>query len=392
MKENKHMKTITNILHSAIGVLALACFALSPTGRAQDAGETDTNGNSAMEGSDALSSLTTGINNTALGLNALYSNTSGSENTANGAGALYSNTTGNFNTAIGETALAINTIGHENTANGVGALYSNTTGYDNTANGMNALYSNTTASYNTATGHNSLIANQTGHNNTADGQNALKNNTTGSNNIALGSNAGTNLTTGNNNIDIGNAGMASESDTIRIGTQATHTKTFIAGISGAAIGGMEVRVNQNGRLGIEPSSKRFKDEIKPMDRASEAILALKPVTFRYKKEIDADRTPQFGLVAEDVEKVHPDLVVRDAEGKVYTVRYDAVNAMLHNEFLKEHRKNEEQEATIAQLKKELQTNAAHHQKQIDALSAALQKVSAQLELSKAAPQTVLNNQ
>src|SRR5205823_2379175 len=213
-----------------------------------------------------------------------------------------------------------------------------------------------------------------------------------SNNIALGSNAGTNLTTGNNNIDIGNAGMASESDTIRIGTHATHTKTFIAGISGAAIGGMEVRVNQNGRLGIEPSSKRFKDEIKPMDRASEAILALKPVTFRYKKEIDADRTPQFGLVAEDVEKVHPDLVVRDAEGKVYTVRYDAVNAMLLNEFLKEHRKNEEQEATIAQLKKELQTNAAHHQKQIDALSAALQKVSAQLELSKAAPQTVLNNQ
>ena len=354
MKENKHIKTITNILHSAIGVLALACFALSPTGRAQDAGETDTNGNSAMEGSDALSSLTTGINNTALGLNALYSNTSGSENTANGAG----------------------------------ALYSNTTGYDNTANGMNALYSNTTASYNTATGHNSLIANQTGHNNTADGQNALKNNTTGSNNIALGSNAGTNLTTGNNNIDIGNAGMASESDTIRIGTQATHAKTFIAGISGAAIGGMEVRVNQNGRLGIEPSTKRFKDEIKPMDRASEAILALKPVTFRYKKEIDADRTPQFGLVAEDVEKVHPDLVVRDAEGKVYTVRYDAVNAMLLNEFLKEHRKNEKQEATIAELKAEISTLSTTVKEQ----ASQIQKVRAQIELSKPAPQTVLNNQ
>src|SRR5436190_1587045 len=337
MKENKHMKTITNILHSAIGVLALACFALSPTGRAQDAGETDTNGNSAMEGSDALSSLTTGINNTALGLNALYSNTSGSENTANG---------------------------------------------------MNALYSNTTASYNTATGHNSLIANQTGHNNTADGQNALKNNTTGSNNIALGSNAGTNLTTGNNNIDIGNAGMASESDTIRIGTQATHTKTFIAGISGAAIGGMEVRVNQNGRLGIEPSSKRFKDEIKPMDRASEAILALKPVTFRYKKEIDADRTPQFGLVAEDVEKVHPDLVVRDAEGKVYTVRYDAVNAMLLNEFLKEHRKVQELEANDVELKAEISTLSTTVKEQ----ASQIQKVRAQIELSKPAPQTVLNNQ
>ena len=204
----------------------------------------------------------------------------------------------------------------------------------------------------------------------------------------MGAEAGAELTTGDNNIDIGNVGVADEGNTIRIGTQGTQTKTFIAGISGAAIGGMEVRVNQNGRLGIEPSSKRFKDEIKPMDRASEAILALKPVTFRYKKEIDADRTPQFGLVAEDVEKVHPDLVVRDAEGKVYTVRYDAVNAMLLNEFLKEHRKNEKQEATIAELKAEISTLSTTVKEQ----ASQIQKVRAQIELSKPAPQTVLNNQ
>src|SRR5262249_13727721 len=135
-----------------------------------------------------------------------------------------------------------------------------------------------------------------------------------------------------------------------------------------------------GRLGTKPCSQRFKDEIKPMDKASEAIHALKPVTFRYKKEIDAERTPQFGLVAEEVEKVNPDLVVRDAEGKVYTVRYEAVNAMLLNEFLKEHR-------TVQELK----TTVAQQQKEIEALTAGLQKVSAQLEVSKSAPQTVLNN-
>ncbi len=154
----------------------------------------------------------------------------------------------------------------------------------------------------------------------------------------MGAKAGVNLTTGDNNIDIGNPGVRDESNTIRIGTQGTQTKTFIAGISDAAIGGMEVRVNQNGRLGIEPSSKRFKEGIKPMDKASGVLLALRPVTFHYKPEIDPEGIPQFGLVAEEVEKVNPDLVVRDKEGKPYTVRYDQVNAMLLNEFLKEHRK------------------------------------------------------
>src|SRR5207248_6215481 len=161
-------------------------------------------------------------------------------------------------------------------------------------------------------------------------------------------------TTGDNNIDIGNVGVADEGNTIRIGTQGTQTKTFIAGVSDAAIGGMEVRVNQNGRLGTEPSSERFKEAIKPMDNASKAILALKPVTFRYKKEIDAAGVSQFGLVAEEVEKMNPDLVVRDKEGKPYTVRYDAVNAMLLNEFLKAHQRMEEQGATIAKQQKQIE--------------------------------------
>src|SRR5205823_10068291 len=169
--------------------------------------------------------------------------------------------------------------------------------------------------------------------------------------IGLGANAGDNLTTGDNNIDIGNGGVAAEANTIRIGTQGTQTKTFIAGIIGAPIAGATVHISGTGQLGIgPPSSVRFKTDIKPMDKASEVILALKPVTFRYKKELDPDGTPQFGLVAEQVEKINPDLVARDEEGKVYTVRYEAVNAMLLNEFLKEHRNVTEQQSTIAELK------------------------------------------
>jgi hypothetical protein len=204
---------------------------------------------------------------------------------------------------------------------------------------------------------------------------------------------------GNNNIDIGNAGVAGDAGTIRIGAQGTHTRSFVAGISGSPITGTSVVVNNNGRLGTVASSERFKDDIRPMDMASEAILALKPVTFRYKKELDPDCTSQFGLVAEDVEKVNPDLVVRDADGKPYTVRYDAVNAMLLNEFLKEHRTVQElksivakQDATILQQTKDFQAIASQQQKQIEALTTGLQKVSAQLEVSKPAPQTVLNNQ
>jgi len=382
-------------------LFALAWFALSPAVRAvsppPDGGYA--NGNTA-EGTDALFSLTTGTNNTAAGFLALFHNTTGFDNTANGFDALALNTTGFQNVANGFEALFHNTTGFQNAANGFEALFENTNGFHNTANGFEALLRNTTGNHNTANGDRALEGNTTGNDNTTDGAHSLGANTTGSRNIALGFGAGANLTTGNDNIDIGNAGVVGEANTIRIGTEGTQSATFIAGISGATVaGGVGVIVDTNGHLGTVSSSQRFKTEIKPMDRASEAILALKPVTFRYRQELDPKGIPQFGLVAEEVEKVNPDLVARDAEGKVFTVRYEAVNAMLLNEFLKEHRKVEQQDATITQLKstvaqqqKDFQATAARQQKQIEALTDGLQKVSAQVEMSRPAPQMVLNDQ
>ena len=231
------------------------------------------------------------------------------------------------------------------------------------------------------------MRNTTGGSNTAIGAGALSFNTAGNNNIVLGVSAGSNLTTGSNNIDIGAAGVAGESAKIRIGKQGTQNGTFIAGIAGVPVTGSTVVVNTNGKLGVAASSARFKQAIKPMDKASEAILALKPVTFHYKEEIDPNGVPQFGLVAEQVEKINPDLVVRDAEGKAYTVRYDAVNAMLLNEFLKEHRNVTEQQSTIAELK----TAVAQQQKKIEALTSTVRKVSERVELSAPAPQIAAND-
>jgi Chaperone of endosialidase len=269
----------------------------------------------------------------------------------------------------------------------------NTTGGVNTANGYQALFSNKSGTANTASGNVALCSNTTGGFNTANGANALFNNTTGSSNIAVGLGAGGALTTGSNNIDIGNAGVAAEANTIRIGKQGTQTATFIAGITGkTASGGVAVYVNANGKLGTTVSSAHFKEAIKPMDKASEAIHALKPVTFRYKQELDPESIPQFGLVAEEVEKVNPALVARDAQGEVYTVRYEAVNAMLLNEFLKEHRKVAQLETTVAQQQKRFESKIADQQKEIEALTTSLQKVSDQLELSKPAPRMVLNDQ
>ena len=240
------------------------------------------------------------------------------------------------------------------------------------------------------------LGNNIAVNNTAIGYRALENNTTGASNIAIGYSAGMSLTIGHSNIDIGNPGVAGEFNTMRIG--GGQARTFIAGIHGVGVpGGAPVCVLAGGQLGAVASTQRLKEAIKPMDKASEAILALKPVTFRYKKEIDPGHSPQFGLVAEEVEKVNPDLVARDEEGKPYTVRYDQINAMLLNEFLKEHKKVEEQQASIAELKsmvaqqkKDFQATASHQQEQIEALSAGLQKVSAQLEASKPAPRVVNN--
>jgi uncharacterized coiled-coil protein SlyX len=211
----------------------------------------------------------------------------------------------------------------------------------------------------------------------------------------LGATAGSNLTTGSYNIDIGNEGQHGEANTIRIGKRGTQTATFIAGISGAIVPtGVAVIVDGTGHLGTTTSSARYKEEIKPMNKTSEAILSLQPVTFRYKKELDANGIPQFGLVAEDVEKVNSDLVVRDRQGRPYTVRYEAVNAMLLNEFLKEHRKGEQQHCKIEKL----EATVGQQQTQIERLTAALehqaaqiQKVSAQLEASNPPSQLVVSN-
>jgi hypothetical protein len=319
--------------------------------------------------------------NTAFGNFALPSD-GGFNNTAIGFNALLSNTTGIFNTATGSDALSFNT-GSYNTANGSLALENNTTGNSNTANGNNAL-----------------LNNATGNNNTAVGTDALRLNTVGSSNIALGVNAGENILTGSNNIDIGNVGNIGESGAIRIGKVGRQTKTFIAGINGETVPtGVPVIVDAAGHLGTTTSSARFKDAIRPMDKASEAILSLKPVTFRYKKDLDPEGVPQFGLVAEQVEKVNPELVAYDAQGKPYTVRYEAVNAMLLNEFLKEHRTVQEQGATITRQRKDFETAIVKQQKQIEALTATvkeqasqIQKVSAQLVVNKLTPQTLANNQ
>ncbi len=243
-------------------------------------------------------------------------------------------------------------------------------------------------------GNGVLNVNASGANNTACGYHALQNND-GSNNIAVGFNAGINLTFGINNIDIGSLGVAGESKKIRIGKVGTQNGTYIAGISGTTVAtGVAVIVDSSGHLGTTTSSARYKEAIKPMDKASEAILALKPVTFRYKHELDPQGIPQFGLVAEQVAKVNHDLVARDKDGEPYTVRYDAVNAMLLNEFLKEHRKVQELESTVAKQEASAakqQAAIAAQQKQVEALTAGLQKVSAQLELSKSEPQTLVSN-
>lgn len=335
-------------------------------------------GGNTAEGQNALLSLTIGTYNTAVGVLSLRSNTEGSFNTAIGAGALLanvgnpSNGAGIENTATGAGALLSNATGGFNTANGAFALFSNADGFDDTATGVSALSSNTTGSSNVAYGDSTLQSNTVGSNNTAMGYQALVN-TTGNHNIGLGVVAGSNLTTGDSNIDIDNPGTAGESNTIRIGN-ASHTQTFIAGISGAVLGsGTQVFIDTaTGQLGIALSSRRFKKDIEPMDKASETILALKPATFCYKN--DAKKVPQFGLIAEEVAEVNPNLVVRDKNGDIYTVRYDAVNAMLLNEFLKEHRKVQELEKGIAALAAQLNEQGTE-----------IHQVSAQVEMNKPTP-------
>ncbi len=431
----------TGGFNTGLGYLALRSNMLGSFNTATGAGAllANTADNNTATGAGALLSNTMGSLNTANGAFALFSNTDGNDNTASGFEALFHNTTGVNNTATGDQALSNNTIGDENTANGVAALGFNTTGSNNTAIGGVALNSNTTGFGNTAVGWQALVTNSTGDRNTAVGYVALgfngdgSNNTAvgqsalatatgngntavgdsaavgpsntgnfntaiglealfsisgGSGNTAIGDHAGFNQTSGSGNVYIGQGiqGVAGESDTCRIRSIFGQT----------AANGSAVFITSGNKLGTDTSSKRFKEAIKSMDRDSEALLALKPVTFRYKKEIDPDGKSQLGLVAEDVEKVNPDLVVRDKEGKPYSVRYDQVNAMLLNEFLKEHRKVEElestvtkQQTTIAQQRQEFQATTVRQENEIRALTAGLneqaaqnRKVSAQIELSK----------
>jgi hypothetical protein len=374
--------------------LVLACFAISPMAKAVvPAPDGGYPGGNTAEGQNALFSLTTGVHNTAVGFLSLKSDITGGYNTAVGSGtllantadgntavgtfALLSNTAGSTNTAVGVTALLSNTEGSQNTANGAYALYSNTTAGGNTANGSRALFTNTTGRTNTATGANALDRNTSGSSNTAMGVSALQNNTTGSSNTAIGFNAGGNATTGSDNVYIGSfiSGAAGESN-----------HTYIKNINTTSVsgGGTDtVTVNlTTGLLGHATSSRRYKEDIKPMDKASEALYRLNPVTYRYKKEIDATQRPAFGLIAEEVAEVNPDLVAQNVKQQPESVHYEMVNAMLLNEFLKEHRK-------VEKLTKDFQATVAQQQKEIQALTAQLkeqaaqiQKVGAQIQMSK----------
>lgn len=335
-------------------------------------------------GDNAGNLTLTGVGNSGIGDFALLNNTSGSYNTANGGYALFSSTSGWGNTANGYEALTANTSGSYNTVNGLDALFFNTSGGNNTANGVDALYSNTTGSNNVANGFAAMLHNADGRYNTASGVDALYNNTsglgnaafgwkalysdtlnnyntaigsfalynaTGEQNIGIGVDAGENVTTGTENIDIDNPGSPSDSFTTRIGN--SQTKAFMAGIYGATTsGGTAVYVNSFGQLGTLTLSARFKKDIRSMNDESDVLLSLRPVAFRYKQEIDPQGMPQFGLIAEEVDKVDPELVVRDAKHQIYSVRYEAVNAMLLNEFLKQHGKVAEQTSEIKTLQKQ----------------------------------------
>ncbi len=368
-QDSNVMKTT---IQSIITILAFICFSFLPRVQAvtppPDGAYAGAN---TAEGANALFSLTTGLYNTAIGFFSLEGVTTGNFNTAVGAGALFANT-GDENTATGSGALLNNTFGDHNTANGESVLFKNSTGSANTAVGSEALLNNTTGSFNTAHGIGALFSNSSGSRNTAMGLNALSSNTTGHDNIAVGFGAGLNVITAQATICIGNSGT-DVSNTCFIGQ--------IFGVTPALNDAVPVVIDSAGQLGTLGSARRLKKEIKPMDKASEAILALKPVTFQYKS--NKTNRPEFGLIAEEVAAVNSDLVIRDKNGEVYTVRYDAINAMLLNEFLKEHRK-------VQELTKDFQATVTQLTARLDEQAAQIQKVSAQLEANKPAPQIVNN--
>jgi hypothetical protein len=389
--QNALFSLTTGTFNTAVGFLSLDACGTGTFNTAIGAGTllANTADQNTAAGAGALLSNTTGFNNTANGAFALFHNINGSSNTAIGDSALLANIHGTGNTAIGAMALLSNDMtgngpGDLNTAVGIAAVSANTDGNSNTAVGAAALASNIFGLFNVAFGADALQRNTDGGANVAIGVSALSSNVHGSFNTIVGHAAGATVE-GHDNIYIGATAantVTSESGTIRIGNPQFLSACFIAGIVGQpTASGVPVLIDGNGKLGTSMSSAQFKDNIKPMNNASESIFSLKPVTFRYKKELDSEGISQFGLVAEDVEKVNPNLVVHDKEGKPYSVRYDQVNAMLLNEFLKEHQKVHRLEAALAAIDERLK-----------AQDAKIERVNDKLELTKPAPQTALNNQ
>jgi endosialidase-like protein len=299
-------------------------------------------------GRGALRSNTNGGDNTATGANALFSNVGGSLNTAAGVSALHDNTTGNRNTATGFAALSSNTTASDNTATGTSALGDNTSGGNNTASGSGALSLNTTGSFNTASGAHALSSNITGIKNTAVGYQALAD-STGSRNIAIGYQAGADLATGNNNIYIGHAGAANESLTMRLGSN--QTRSFIAGIAGTNVNGTTVMIDGNGQLGVMLSSARYKRDITSLGTRSAGVLQLRPVSFAYRE--DAPGVVRYGLIAEEVVSVYPEMVTYTATGEVQSVRYQDLIPLLLNELQRQRRHLEHQQQVIARQHQEL---------------------------------------
>jgi hypothetical protein len=389
------MKTLYQSLLLTLGALAIVGTASAqvPAGTWTGNDTSDSSGNTGMgtgalgdaasaggswntaSGYFALHSNTTGgTGNTASGYNALFSNTTGGYNTASGLNALLNNTTGADNTAFGSLALYNNSTGNNNTASGYDALYSNTTGNYNNASGYFALRDNTIGSQNSASGVQALYGNKTGNYNTASGTDALFSNSSGSSNIAEGYKAGYNLTTGSNNIDIGNVGVAAESGAIRIGTTSTQTRTFIAGIYGTSVTGSAVVVSSTGQLGVTVSSERYKTGITPMGSDTAKLGQLRPVSFKLKSDTTATR--QYGLIAEEVAKVYPELVIRDGTGRIDGVRYDELAPMLLNEMQK---RNAAQDAKIRDLERQV-TELKDLKQQMAVMSATLVKLQTKDEL------------
>jgi hypothetical protein len=412
--QNALLSLTTGTFNTAVGLFSIETITTGNFNTAVGAGTLLLNSadQNTATGAAALLSNTTGASNTADGAFALFSNSTGADNTANGTGALVNNSTGSDNTAVGAFALNSNTIGEQNTANGAFTLFNNTEGVQNTATGRQALFSNTTGSFNDATGRNALFSNTTGDSNSATGFAALRANTTGSNNTAVGvvslfanitgggntavgTDALSDNTTGDDNTALGQLagqgitgsgnvcigeqvfGEAGVDDSTYIRNVNTLSQNFSAGVNDY----VTVRLS-DGRLGHTAvvSSQRYKEDIKPLDAASHSLYALKPVSFRLKKQFDPTQALGFGLIAEEVEKVDPALVYRNGNGQVESVRYDMVNAMLLNEFLKEHHKVQELAATLAWEHNDFQSKLAAQEKQIAAIASSLQKVSAELEM------------